>query len=262
MLTITGPSTKTYGDVAFSPVASGGSGGGAVTFTSSTPLVCTASGSATVTIVAAGTCSVTATKAADVDYNATTSVAFPISIGKDDQETLVLTGTITPAAYYDTQTLGTTGGSGGGAVSYTSTTLGPCTVSGNTLTIIASSGTCSVHATKAADVNYGAATSATVPITLNKATLTVTPDAQAMTYGQPAPTYTFSVTGFRNGETALTAAAYVAPSCTSAYTSSTPISSSPLPISCSGGSATNYTFDTSATAVLTIGALTQETLVL
>ena len=35
---------------------------------------------------------------------------------------------------------------------------------------------------------------------------------------------------------------------------STPISSSPLTISCSGGSAGNYTFDTTATAALTITA--------
>ena len=46
----------------------------------------------------------------------------------------------------------------------------------------------------------------------------------------------------------------MAPSCTSAYTTTTPISSSPLTISCSGGSAANYTFDTTATAALTITA--------
>ena len=60
------------------------------------------------------------------------------------------------------------------------------------------------------------------------------------------------MTGFRNSENAGTAAGYVAPVCTSAYTSATPVADSPLTITCSGGSATNYTFDTTATAVLTI----------
>ena len=99
--------------------------------------------------------------------------------------------------------------------------------------------------------NYDNA-SGTVAIAIGKVSLTVTPDAKSRTYGQAIPTYTFSVTGFVNGETTGTAAGYVAPSCTSGYTTSTPVAGSPLTITCSGGSATNYAFDTSATAQLTI----------
>lgn len=82
--------------------------------------------------------------------------------------------------------------------------------------------------------------------------LTVTPDGQSRVYGDPAPTYGSTVTGFILGEDATTAAGYTAPNCTSSYTSTTPVASSPLTISCSGGSASDYTFDTSATAQLTI----------
>ena len=95
---------------------------------------------------------------------------------------------------------------------------------------------------------------ATASITIGKATLTVTPDPISLTVGSPVPTYTFKVTGFQNDESAATAAGYVAPVCSSTYTTTTPISSSPLTITCSGGSAANYTFDTTATAQLTITA--------
>jgi len=95
---------------------------------------------------------------------------------------------------------------------------------------------------------------ATASVTIGRVSLTVTPDPISLTVGSPVPTYTYKVTGFKNNETAATAAGYVAPSCTSSYTAQTPISSSPLTISCSGGSAVNYTFDTTATAALTITA--------
>jgi len=85
-----------------------------------------------------------------------------------------------------------------------------------------------------------------------KSTLTVTPDAKSRTYGDAAPTYTFDVTGFILGDTAGTAAGYVAPTCSSSYSSTTPVSASPLTISCSGGSADDYTFDTTATANLVV----------
>ncbi len=251
-LSITGPATKSYGDAPFSPTTSGGSGTGAVTFTSSTPLVCTASGSATVTIVGAGTCTVTATKAADANYNSATSAPYSITVNKINQAALVVTGTSSPAGYGSTQTLGTTGGSGTGAVTYSTGASTACSVVGNVLTITASTGTCTVTATKAADANYNATTSAAVSVTVARGVLVVTPDAQSRTFGQTAPTYTFSVTGFRTGENAGNAAGYVAPTCTSAYTPATPVTSSPLTITCSGGSATNYTFDTTATALLTI----------
>ncbi len=43
-----------------------------------------------------------------------------------------------------------------------------CSVSGTTLTITAGSGTCAVTATKAADANYNAVTSAAAPVTVGQ----------------------------------------------------------------------------------------------
>ena len=83
----------------------------------------------------------------------------------------------------------------------------------------------------------------------------MTPHDQSITYGSAVPGpgfYTFDVTGFVNHETADDAVGYHAPTCASAYTRTTPASLPTIPISCSGGSATNYVFDTSATESLTI----------
>ncbi len=90
-----------------------------------------------------------------------------------------------------------------------------------------------------------------VPVTVNKATLIVAPDAKTVTYASAAPSYTKTVTGFAKGETTSTAAGYVAPTCTSTYTATTAVSASPLTITCSGGAATDYVFSYS-TALLTI----------
>jgi hypothetical protein len=117
---------------------------------------------------------VTATKAADTNYNAATSVAVVVYLSKANQATLNVNAT-TPLAYLASETLSSTGGSGTGAVTYAAT--GSCTVSGTTLTATSGTGSCSVTATKAADTNYNAATSAAVIVTLskiNQATLTVT----------------------------------------------------------------------------------------
>ncbi len=58
------------------------------------------------------------------------------------------------------------------------------------------------------------------------------------------------MTGWANGETAGTADAYVAPTCTSTYTATTAIADSPLAITCSGASAGDYDF------IYAAGALT------
>ena len=72
--------TKTYGDGTFTLSATGGSGGGAVTFESSDPTIVSIAGT-TATIHKAGTVTITATKATDSTYNeATASVS--LTVGK------------------------------------------------------------------------------------------------------------------------------------------------------------------------------------
>ena len=71
-------------------------------------------------------------------------------------------------------------------------------------------------------------------------TLTATANSPTITYGDAVPSYTVSVTGFVNGETAGTAAGYTAPtaSCTYARYGD----KGTYDVTASGGAATNYSF--------------------
>ncbi len=141
----------------------------------------------------------------------------------------------------NTQTTTTTGGNGSFSINFSTATI-PASVTAYTI-IYSYAGDSTLNA---------AADNTSTALTVNKASLTVTPDPQSRSYGQAVPSYTFSVTGFQNSENAGTASGYVAPSCTSDYTTATTVAQSPRTISCSGGSANNYSFNTSATSSLTV----------
>jgi len=90
------------------------------------------------------------------------------TISQKAQNALVLSATSRSINYQATTSLSFTGGQGGGAVTYTTTSdTGACTVSGNTLTATRA-GLCTVRATKAANGGYSAAESNVVTITINK----------------------------------------------------------------------------------------------
>ena len=137
---------------------------------------------------------------------------------------------------------------GTGSVGCTMTDAGMVTITG----AATGSNYCIISVSQDSTTNYTTGGPASSQFHIAKATLTVTPDAKSRTYGQAAPTYTFSVTGFQNSETKLTASGYSDPSCSSDYTPTTPVADSPRTISCTGGTADNYTFDETATAQLTI----------
>ena len=84
-----------------------------------------------------------------------------------------------------------------------------------------------------------------------KRKLTVTPTAQTVAYGSAAPTYTFTITGFADGEGVGNLPANYAPTCTSGYTQSTP-RGNVLAITCSGGNAGSNYFYEYATRDLTV----------
>jgi hypothetical protein len=87
--------------------------------------------------------------------------------GKQNQAALTLSATPSTINYRDTSTLSVTGGSGTGAISYALVSGETnCAISGNTLTGV-EVGTCMVIATKAADINYNAASSAPITITVD-----------------------------------------------------------------------------------------------
>ena len=112
-----------------------------------------------------------------------------------DQTGFAITGTPGSLAYNSTVDLGTTGGNGTGGVTFATTSPGVCSVIAGTgvVTMLVSSGTCDIAATKAADSSYSA-TSASTSISAakaNQASLSVTGSSSAA-YGA---TVSLSTTG-------------------------------------------------------------------
>ena len=173
-LSVTGPTTATYGDADATITTSGGSGTGAVTFDAGTSTACSIVSGKLHVISGSGTCDITATKAADSDYNLATSASFAVTLNKATQAALSVTGPTT-ATYGDADaTITTSGGSGTGAVTFDAGTSTACSIVSGKLHVISGSGTCDITATKAADSDYNLATSASFAVTLNKATPTAT----------------------------------------------------------------------------------------
>jgi hypothetical protein len=158
-------------NLAFNVSATGGASGNPVTFTSRSPSICTIAGN-TVTVVQVGGCVIAAIQAGNEIYAAAAEVRLFISIARATQATLTVTSTSTTVETGSAITLGSTGGSGTGAVTFASNSTN-CTIVGTTLTG-GNIGSCNITATKAADVNYFAATSAPITITVTTLMRTVT----------------------------------------------------------------------------------------
>ncbi len=178
------------GTFAINPAATASSGL-TVTYSSTTPLVCTVS-TGTVTTVAAGTCTIAADQTGDGNWNAATQVAQSVTIGKGTQtitfgtqsgKTFASGGTfaINPAAT----------ASSGLAVAYSSSTPLVCTVSNGTVTMVAA-GTCTIAADQTGDANWNAATQVTQGITIGKGTQTITFGAQGGQTFTPGGTFAIS----------------------------------------------------------------------
>ena len=148
--------------------------------------VCTVSGSTLSSTRGGVTCVVTATKPGDTNYLDVTDVKS-VAVDKAVQAPLSVTGSVATLAYLATVDLGSSGGSGSGAVTFVSTTPQVCSVDAGTgvVTMLASSGTCSIGVTKAAEDLYLGA-SANVDITAVKAlqsSLVISGDSAAA-YGE------------------------------------------------------------------------------
>ncbi|MBP9867200.1 MAG: InlB B-repeat-containing protein, partial [Candidatus Pacebacteria bacterium] len=176
--------TVTYPTTFSALSTTGGSGSGAVSYvvTSAGTAGCSVIGT-TLSYTSAGTCTVTATKAADTNYLVTSSAAQTFTVNKGTQGALTVTNTT--STYGSGLTLSSSGGSGGGAVTYALVAAGTanCSVTSGGVVTFTAAGTCTVNATKAADTNYNAITSANATVTINQASqATLTTTAQTVTY--------------------------------------------------------------------------------
>ncbi len=168
-ITFAAPANKTIGTMPFTVTATASSGL-AVSFASTTLPVCTVSG-ATVTLVSAGTCTIQASQAGNTNYAAATPVNQSFTVLQGSQ---TVTFGALPNLPYGTApiTIAATASSGL-AVSFTSTTLPVCTVSGTTVTLV-SAGTCTIQASQPGNANYAAATSVSQHFTVSAASQTIT----------------------------------------------------------------------------------------
>lgn len=168
-LVATPPTGVVAGTSVLSATASSGL---TVSFGSSTPTICTVSGS-TVTYLAVGTCTVTADQAGDDNFNPAPQVTLDIGVGLLDQAITNFVATPSPGVVNGTSALSATGGASGNPVVFGSNTPAVCTVAGSTVSYVMV-GTCTVTADQAGDANYNAAPQVTLDITVAKADQAIT----------------------------------------------------------------------------------------
>ena len=100
--------------------------------------------------------------------------------------------------------------------------------------------------------NYSlSATATSAQVMIRKAALNATVGDYSKMYSEENPLFALVVEGFVNGEDAFSAHGYIAPIVSTPATVSTGAGTSPITIT--GGSATNYSFNTADTGILTIG---------
>ncbi len=152
VITFSGLAGRTIGDPPFT-VSATASSGLAVTFSSSTPGICTAAGT-TVTIVAAGLCTVNANQAGDATYNPAPQVSQSFTVAKASQT--ITFGALGGKTIGDPPFTVSATASSGLTVTFSSLTTSTCTVSGTTVTLVAT-GICTIAANQPGDANYLAA---------------------------------------------------------------------------------------------------------
>jgi hypothetical protein len=256
-LNVSATPTSISGGLQTSTLSSiGGSGDGAVTYATSTPLICSVSGT-TVTPLAVGECEIKATKASSALYNAIDSSEVEIRVSRGSQASFSISVSPIGISYGQTATLSSTGGSGAGTVTYATSTTNICSVSGTTVTTLAV-GTCVVTGTKAASGLYDAITSSSVNITISKAdqaAFSISSSANSISGGQ---TSTLSSSG-GSGDGAVTYATSTPLICSVSGTTVTPLAVGTCTVSATKATSALYNAITSSGTNITITGSAQAT---
>jgi len=253
--------------VTVSPPGAGTVNGGTVTLYEGATVLgsgtVNASGVITFTIsnLARGTHPITAHFVGTNDFGTSTSPVLNQVVRRDSDTSL--SSSLNPSVYGNTVTFTATvtdpGGFGTptGNVSFYdgATLLGTSTLNGSAVatfnTSLLSAGSHNITATYNGNTFYVASTSSVLVQVVNPTALLVTADNQSITYGDANPPFTYSFSGFVNGQTLATSDVTGAASCSSTATPTSPIGT--YPITCAIGSlnSNNYTFNF-ADGVLTI----------
>ncbi len=143
------------------------------TFNSTTPLVCSTTGTygATVTGLSSGTCTITASQIGNLHYNAAPSVSQSLTVAKGNQTIGTINFTPNTLTVGKTTTASATASSRL-VVSFASTTPTICSIRGTTVTGL-SAGTCTITASQAGNADYNVASSVSQNLTVAKSNQTI-----------------------------------------------------------------------------------------
>lgn len=174
--------SKTYGDAAIT-LTSTTDKALTISYASSDATVASVSGNI-LTINKGGTATITATQAGSSNYLPAAPVSQLITINKADQS--IAWTNIPNITYGDVDFTLPTTSSKGLTITYTSADPAIATVTGNIVSVKAA-GTVNITASQVGTVNYNAANSVTLPLTISKATQSITfPDLPVCNYGDAA----------------------------------------------------------------------------
>jgi hypothetical protein len=179
--TTTAPAAAVVGGAGYTPAATGGGSGNAVTFSidATTAANCSISGGL-VTYQHAGSCTVDANQAGNADYLAASQVQQSYAVGKGSQAiSFTSTAPVNAKVSGSTYTVTATGGASGNAVTFSSATTSVCTLSGSVVSFVGA-GTCTINADQAGNADYLAAAQV-------QQSFAVTKNAQTITFTSTAP---------------------------------------------------------------------------
>jgi hypothetical protein len=169
-------------------IAAAASSGLPVSFSSSTPSVCSLAGQ-TVSFVGAGTCTLEASQSGDADYDAAPEAAQSFTVGKAEQ---LIDFTSNPPASATIGYAPTATASSGLPVSLSSTSPSVCQLEGSTVSFLAV-GTCALEANQTGNSSYEAAPQATQSFAVGSAEVLVL--AFTSTQGGTASTQSSTLPG-------------------------------------------------------------------
>lgn len=143
--------------------------------------------------------------------------------------------------------------SSGLAVSYTSSNTAVATIVSGKIHIVGA-GTSTITASQGGDSNWQAATNIPQTLTVNKANLTITADNKSRGYNTANPTFTYTPSGFVNGDTASLLSG--SPTITTTATTASAVGNYPITIAQGTLAAANYSFNL-VNGTLTVGTASQ-----
>ncbi|MBP9907029.1 MAG: hypothetical protein KBF66_15875, partial [Rhodoferax sp.] len=193
--------TQSIGTISFNPatlkvagttVVSATAGSGlAVTFSSTTPTICSVSGN-NVTGLLAGTCTVAVNQSGNASFAAAPQVTLNITVSQNSQTIGPISFTPATLAVGGATTANATATSGL-VVTFSSITPTRCAVSGATV-IALETGTCTIAVNQAGDASFAAAAQVTKDISITQANVTDLIDLSDVTQIDAGSQYTCAVT--------------------------------------------------------------------